>query len=383
MDYPRISKKLLHYHLDRIDVTMGQEVQEGDLLGCVGETGNASEVHLHLGMQPSEVGPYEDPHTYEYHYPTATMSSDATVYGGPSTTLYAPIGSVIKNGKIEVLNRENDFFHIRYWTNKGLLKRGYVAVSQVSNSPSISVIDVANTFKGNNGVVYPQSAVYSNPNMTTETIGTVFEFESVTQFTIQENGFHFIEYSTPTGTKRGYVQSSELIQKEGGLAVAPYGAEVYYTPRFEYKAGGVYADEYVAVIQSSGTTSYIEYNTEGGRKRGYVTSGSLHFLDTGDVPALPNYSEEFNKSISALTVYFGPSDKYAQSESINEGEIVTRMASPALNTNAFSFIQYSTADGFKRGYVNTSGLMPYTPPVIEPVEPGEPLNQAIRRSLSL
>jgi len=224
--------------------------------------------NLHLSMQPSGSGSYEDPHTYEYCYPTATMSADATVYGGPSATLYAPIGSVVKQGCVQVLNKENDFFFIRYWTNKKQLKRGYVSLSQVHNSSAIPVTDVTKTLKGNNNLVYPQSTVYADTSIATAaTIGTILEFEGVTQFTLPENGVHFIEYSTPEGTQRGYIQSSEMIQKEGRLAITSSGANVYYTPSFEYKSGAVDVGEYVAVLQSSSTTSCIEYNTKCGRKR--------------------------------------------------------------------------------------------------------------------
>ncbi|MCL1790762.1 MAG: M23 family metallopeptidase [Peptococcaceae bacterium] len=122
VNYPRFDKKLLHCHLDRIDVRANQEVQEGTLLGCVGNSGSHCGIHLHLGMQPSGDNCYEDPHTYEYSVPADMMNSYATVYGGPSTILYAPIGSVVKNGPIELLNKENDFYYMSYWTNSGLLK---------------------------------------------------------------------------------------------------------------------------------------------------------------------------------------------------------------------------------------------------------------------
>jgi len=66
VNYPRINKKILHYHLDSICVKTGQEVYEGLLLGYTGSTGMATGVHLHLGMKNSNGGDYEDPHNYDY-----------------------------------------------------------------------------------------------------------------------------------------------------------------------------------------------------------------------------------------------------------------------------------------------------------------------------
>lgn len=66
VNYPRINKKLLHYHLDSICVEDGQSVEEGTLLGYTGETGMATGIHLHLGMMNSNSEDYQDPHVYNY-----------------------------------------------------------------------------------------------------------------------------------------------------------------------------------------------------------------------------------------------------------------------------------------------------------------------------
>ena len=66
VNYPRINKKLLHYHLDSICVKSGQSVYEGWLLGYTGATGMATGIHLHLGMQESNRNVYQDPDEYNY-----------------------------------------------------------------------------------------------------------------------------------------------------------------------------------------------------------------------------------------------------------------------------------------------------------------------------
>lgn len=66
VEYPRINKKLLHYHLDSLAVKAGQAVVEGTLLGYTGTTGKSTGIHLHLGVKDSVTGKFEDPHAYNY-----------------------------------------------------------------------------------------------------------------------------------------------------------------------------------------------------------------------------------------------------------------------------------------------------------------------------
>lgn len=49
--YPRIKKAFIHYHLDKYNVVATQDVKKGTLLGYTGMTGNATGVHLHLGIR--------------------------------------------------------------------------------------------------------------------------------------------------------------------------------------------------------------------------------------------------------------------------------------------------------------------------------------------
>ena len=66
VNYPRINKKLLHYHLDSICVTSKQKVKAGTLLGYTGKSGLATGIHLHLGMQDSNGNIFQDPNEYNY-----------------------------------------------------------------------------------------------------------------------------------------------------------------------------------------------------------------------------------------------------------------------------------------------------------------------------
>lgn len=66
VNYPRINKKLLHYHLDSVNVRKGQAVNSDTILGATGTTGYSTGIHLHLGMQNSAGGAWLDPHAYNY-----------------------------------------------------------------------------------------------------------------------------------------------------------------------------------------------------------------------------------------------------------------------------------------------------------------------------
>lgn len=55
----------------------------------------------------------------------AAMSVSSTVYGGPSTKIYASIGSVSAGEEVNVICREGSFYYIRYYTATSY-KCGYV-----------------------------------------------------------------------------------------------------------------------------------------------------------------------------------------------------------------------------------------------------------------
>lgn len=76
--YPRIGKKMLHYHLDSIAVRTGQNVKKGTLLGKTGKTGKATGIHLHLGIKDVNTDAYEDPEKLVYSPPAATTKPITT-----------------------------------------------------------------------------------------------------------------------------------------------------------------------------------------------------------------------------------------------------------------------------------------------------------------
>lgn len=66
VEYPRIGVKLLHYHLAEIKVLKGQSVNENTIIGTTGMTGNATGIHLHLGMKFTDSNTYVNAEEYDY-----------------------------------------------------------------------------------------------------------------------------------------------------------------------------------------------------------------------------------------------------------------------------------------------------------------------------
>ena len=117
--YPRINKKMLHYHLDSVKVKAGQTVSRGTLLGYTGKTGKATGVHLHLGVKDLTTDKYEDPEKFALTYKETTTYKKGTytvdtrllrVRRGPSTDYdYKKFSFLTPNAQkqIKALNNGN------------------------------------------------------------------------------------------------------------------------------------------------------------------------------------------------------------------------------------------------------------------------------------
>lgn len=136
--YPRINKKMLHYHLDKVKVKAGQTVQRGTLLGYTGKTGKATGVHLHLGVKDLTTDKYEDPEKLALNYkdPVAYKKGTYTVNvnllrvrRGPSTDYdYKKFSFLTPNAQkqIKSLNEGN--------SAHGLVKGCVCTVSEIDDN---------------------------------------------------------------------------------------------------------------------------------------------------------------------------------------------------------------------------------------------------------
>lgn len=140
----------------------------------------------------------------------------------------------------------------------------------------------------------------------------------------------YIEYSTSTGTKRGYVYNQYLsFPRETCVGVMQKRVEVYAGPNSNYASiGAGAASEFVSIIAKESDEVYIEYNTNGGRKRGYVKYSELTPYNR------PSYFSDFYDNGSEgyivderVIVYGGPNSNYAQLGAVRNEDIIS------FNTN--------------------------------------------------
>lgn len=64
--YPRIGIRMLHYHLDSLNVKSGQEVNKDTIIGYTGTTGQSTGIHLHMSITKIGSNDRFNPHTFEY-----------------------------------------------------------------------------------------------------------------------------------------------------------------------------------------------------------------------------------------------------------------------------------------------------------------------------
>ena len=135
--YPRINKKMLHYHLDSIKVKNGQTVKKGTLLGYTGKTGKATGIHLHLGLKDVSTDKYEDPEAFAKKYTEPKKYSVGT-YAVDTALLNVRSGAGESFKKKTFLqltpNAQAQILNINKKKADGLVKGCVCTVSQIKNN---------------------------------------------------------------------------------------------------------------------------------------------------------------------------------------------------------------------------------------------------------
>ncbi|MCB8818094.1 M14 family zinc carboxypeptidase [Desulfosporosinus shakirovi] len=301
--------------------------------------------------------------TNDYFY--AFLVNQADVYGGPSQSNYALIGSVGPQEDIGMIHKENEWIYIQYATSGGA-KRGYIQISSdlrfYSGQGTVAdLFDKTNSYTGWADLTNAATQVYAGPSTSYASIGSLAANEGVAVFAGAENSFYQIEYTTAAGPKRGFIPNSALNHYNlGGLAIVNDDTIViYYTPDLVSTTpqyGAIGAGEYVVILEKNDSRCYIEYNTSSARKRGYTTAAGYTFKNMGNVGPLPNLSSDTYMANADIPVYAGPSSAYSQVGSLNQYEPVIRLTANVLG---YSYIQYTGSNTTKRGYVLSSGLSSY------------------------
>ena len=133
----------------------------------------------------------------------ATMTSGATVYYGPSNSLYPVVGSVSSGETIDVFWKDGSWYFIQYTIDGTTTKkRGYISSAAFSGAGTIptfsSVISNAGTrYVNTSGNTYcgPASSGYYQA-------GSVDRGEAVTYLGYKYNNYAFIEYDISGGKKK-------------------------------------------------------------------------------------------------------------------------------------------------------------------------------------
>lgn len=298
---------------------------------------------------------------------TGKMNTARTVYFGPSASDYATVGSVDNGEDIVVMGKNAGWYFISYIVGStSTFKSGYVPVSTVSNVSK--TIEEADFTGGHN---------YSDSELTVKSCylfdyainsGTIYSGEGFTELQrYYEDGKYIslVEFSTPSGTKRGFVNSSSMhistVNNSSVARVIADSSPAYAGTDSSYvKLGGVYKNEFVAVLAVSNGYAFVEYNTTSGRKRGYVRYSDLSNYHNNRSYNKNITHQSLKKATKELTVYGGPNSDYASIGTIFNQEVVS-----FIDTERnYSYIEYTTSNGAKRGYVQTASLATASLPTI-------------------
>lgn len=299
------------------------------------------------------------------------MTSAQNVYAGPDSSNYFKVGSVSNGEMVYLLGQQAGWYHIQYMvTGTSQQKSGFVPVSTVNNNGH-SVHEEQMT----GGQKYPKqglevmsvddSSIYVK-------VGSVYQGEGVTVLydygysdSNKGYGISYIEFSTASGTKRGYVYTDQLQAASYPTSVARVidTNSAYAGPDNSYvKLGGAYYNEFVTVLAKNTGNDwvFVEYNTPSGRKRGYMSYSKLHNYNH---PGMYNdlaVNQGLRQATKDLTVYGGPNNNNANIGSIFSQEVVSLFG----EENGYAYIEYSTTSGAKRGYVEVNSLIAANPPTI-------------------
>lgn len=306
--------------------------------------------------------------TSKYGY----MTQSRSVYFGPSSNDYATVGSVDYNEQVYILGKCSGWYHIQYHVgNTGKQKSGFVPTNTVTNIVAPTPVH-EEQMTGGYRFANSNITIYSCDDLSIAlSVGTVFSGEGVTlmyDYLYSDNSksynISYVEYSTSSGTKRGYTYSSNISSPGYVTSVARIlsTSSAYSGPDTSYvKLGGAYYNEYVSILQKEGNWVFVEYNTTSGRKRGFMKYENMSNCNypSGGYADFSTFTN-LKKATQQLTVYGGPNTNYANIGTIFNQEIVSYYT---IERN-MAYVEYSTVNGAKRGYVNSSYLVNDSNPTI-------------------
>ncbi|MBK1809941.1 hypothetical protein JHL18_04705 [Clostridium sp. YIM B02505] len=281
------------------------------------------------------------------------MAQGNAVYTGPDTVNYANIGSVDTNEWVTGMGVEKGWLYIEYSTSNGP-KRGFVPLTSVRDYESIFQSTGTLTYTGYSDGLSSDTTVYSGPGTNYVPIGSIYKGEGITVFNKTQNGYVYVEYSSSSGTKRGFVPASLLLglgRKRGTLASALQNTAIYSGPGTDgayVSIGSVNYNEFVILLEWNDNWHYVEYNTTSGRKRGYTNRNNIGYIANLSDAGYIKDMQYVGVSSADQTTYTGPYSTYATMGSIGNQERVWVLVP---NDAGYAYVEYGTSSGLKRGYV--------------------------------
>ena len=141
----------------------------------------------------------------------------------------------------------------------------------------------------------------------------------------------------------------------GGFGITTKSIPVYDSSSLSTTKGSLFTREgftLLTIVDSSKPCYFIEYSTARGTQTGYIGgSGSAIMTDTA-------YAGVAKVNTTANVYYGTNTSTYQKAGAVYAGEKVVLLA---RNGN-WSYIEYNTTAGRKRGYVDSSSLTPYNTP---------------------
>lgn len=300
----------------------------------------------------------------------AKMARKSNVYHGPSDKFYASVGSVDKDeDPVYILAKSMEWYHIEYIvTSTGKHKTGYIPADAVASYSGGTPTE--EDFYG--GYCYAESEldVRTCDNFSlTAPVGTLGKYEGCTflfSYKVGDKNIAFIEYSTVNGTKRGYVYSQYLkFPYETIVCVAKEEIVVYSGPSTSHaQLGTIFANELMSVLAKEDNMIYVEYNTTGGRKRGYVDWTKVDPRDYKEGTTFRKFYRTTQTNINngawvstRQIVYGGPNTTYANTGAVNCEDIIdyNTEVSPQF---PLSYIEYYITGSTQKkcGYILPSAI---------------------------
>lgn len=165
-------------------------------------------------------------------------------------------------------------------------------------------------------------SVRSANSASASVIGTIYAYEGMTVLT-QLGSNMYIEYSTPSGPKRGYLINAQMDWRwidHSRVGRVNSSTNVRYGPSSSAYdvAGSISSGEYVAVLGMGNGWAYVEYNASVGRKRGYIPTSVLTTYGSHSLYGLYSCEGDLHASANVLS---GPGDGYPTIGSVSNENV--------------------------------------------------------------